>query len=689
MAVDTASLRARRTEQAPAWRVTALWLAAGITASAVANALVAFHRATPRYFPDEYLYNQLARSVAQGDGLRVLGEHVSLPALLEPAVVSLAWLPGDPETAFRLTQAIHAVLMSLAVVPVYLLARRVALRRSLAVAACAAAVLSPDLLYVGYTTADALGYLLALSTVAAGVAAVVDPRGRRQLAFLALAGLAVLTRLQYAVLLPAFVVGSLAVTAWSPIQSIRRHRIVYSGLALLAIAGLGLGTGMVGRYGALGDLELSGDTIHWAWASAFLLALAAGGALVPGAVSWLVFAVRQRSTTSRTAFAGVTLTIVALLIAASAILSVRTSSERFFERYLMVCIPLIALAFACWVEDARPGRRLTLPLAALLLLAAARVPVSEYAVGQGTADSPFLMSVRELQLGLGVDGASVVVALVTSGAACVAAYSALGRRLAAAVPLAFALATLTAVSAGAHASDLRLSHEVAGRTLGTPSDWVDRAGVGNVTLLQTAGSPTPAAMTQAFWNRSVTRGALLGDATAMDGATRSVGIDSRGKLRLDGRPLREPLLVATGSTRPFLAGARIADRAPGFELVLPQGDARLSMLAEGLRSDGWLVPHTSVHVWPASRSRCLTIVLTGARSLGPVRLTLTSRTAKRSLVLTPRQAVRIAVLLPSGRSWEGLLDASSWTTAADGALVSARAQIALADSTQARGGRCR
>ena len=95
----------------------------------------------------------------------------SLPSVLAPVVQSVAWLPGDAELAFRLTQTLHVVVMSLAVVPAYLIARRLGIGTGLALGAAAFAVACPDLLYSGYVTADALGYTLALVAIHAAVRA--------------------------------------------------------------------------------------------------------------------------------------------------------------------------------------------------------------------------------------------------------------------------------------------------------------------------------------------------------------------------------------------------------------------------------------------------------------------------------------------------------------------------------------
>ena len=134
-------------------------VAALVAASFFLRIALVFGRELQRYLPDEYLYGQLARSLAEGRGARVLGEPVALPTLLQPILTAPAWLFGDPELAFRLTQGANAAAMSLGAVVVFLLARELGVPAWSAVGAAAVALASPDLLYAGYVTADAFGYL--------------------------------------------------------------------------------------------------------------------------------------------------------------------------------------------------------------------------------------------------------------------------------------------------------------------------------------------------------------------------------------------------------------------------------------------------------------------------------------------------------------------------------------------------
>ena len=249
-----------------------------------ARLLLVVGREVQRYLPDEYLYSQLARSLAEGHGARVLGQASESPALLQPLLTAPAWLAGDPELAFRLTQALNAVLMGLGAVVVYALARRLGVRAWTAVAAAAVALASPDLLYAGYVTADALGYLLALTALYVVVGTLERPSVRGQALFLGVAGLAAFARLQYVALFVAAAVGAVTVERAGIRRVVRRHWLIVATPILGGLA-VALG-GSLGRYASVTSFGVSTETLRWIPVSAVLLAAAAGAIIAPGAVAW-------------------------------------------------------------------------------------------------------------------------------------------------------------------------------------------------------------------------------------------------------------------------------------------------------------------------------------------------------------------------------------------------------------------
>ncbi len=622
--------------------------------------------------------------MARSGDLRVLDVPSSLPSLLAPVVHSVAWLPGDAELAFRLTQAVNVVAMSLAVVPVYLIARRLGVRTGLALVAAAFAVVCPDFVFAGYVTADALGYALALVAVHACLRAIAAPSIAAQTWLVAACTLATATRAQYALLLPVAAAASLAVAGRKPLQALRELWLVWAVVGVAAAAVAAAGAGALGRYGTLASAGLSPDAITWLPVSGYLLALAVGAAVVPGAVAWLCCEVARPSTRTTAAFAWLLMLLFAALAAASAVMSVHTGSDRFFERYLMVGVPLVGVAFVCWLEAGRPGRRIALATVGLIALAATQIPVAAHAEGQGRADSPLLLSVSWLERWLGVGTASLAVALLaTLAAASGVAGARTGRRPAPA--LVVSLTLMAVLSVGAHAADLSLSRHVATTQAGSPPGWVDDAVAADVLLVQTRGSDPNLAMTQAFWNASVTRGALLGRETpALDGATSRLAVDGRGRLTLHGRPVHGPLLVAGDGSRAVLAGAATVDRQGSFSLVKPDGAARLALLAEGLAADGWLGQDARIAVYPAAAGcRRLALALslpTGARAVD-VRVADGLRT--RSILVAPGSVVTLHAASSLNRPGTVRLTAQNSQTSPPGVLRTrtVRARFSLAPTS--------
>src|SRR4051812_35595794 len=178
-------------------------LGAIVVGSFFARLVAAFAHATPQYFQDEYVYSALAHSVAQGR-LTLRGGAAAFPALVDPLLTAVAWLPNDPAVAYRITQGIHALVMSLAAVPVYLLGKRLALPVRDRLLAATATVALPSFVFSAYLTADAAGLTVALCAILAGVVALERPTVRTQSLFVSLAVVATLTRIQYVFLPAAF-----------------------------------------------------------------------------------------------------------------------------------------------------------------------------------------------------------------------------------------------------------------------------------------------------------------------------------------------------------------------------------------------------------------------------------------------------------------------------------------------------
>ncbi len=601
-------------------------------------------RDVQRYMPDEYLYGQLARSIAEGHGARVLGEPVALPTLLQPLLTAPAWLFNDPEIAFRLTQCANAAAMSIGAILCYILARELGIHPWTAVGVTGVTVASPGLLYAGYVTADAFGYALAMLAILVAVRAVAQPSLGLQAAFIGAASLATFARAQYAALFIAAVLAAVVVERGRVRTLVSRHLPLVGAPALAAFAVVG--TGNLGRYSFVTSFHLASGPIGWLAPSLFVLALATGVVVVPGAVAWTLHELALPQNRLLLAFAALITALMGALLLASALVSSETGSDRFFERYLIIAAPLAAIAFGCWISGVRPWRYVAVGTAIAIIVSVARVPLSGFTAGQGRADSPFLLAVGQLEATVGVGEASLLVSLGASACAVLAIAGIYGR-VGTRAMFGAAIVVLALASAGAHASDRKLSHEVREAKLGESSDWIDRAHVSNVLLVQTAGGDQVGAMLLTLRNTSVRSAALLGrGATPFNGASHRLAISGTGSLQLGGRPVRRPLVVVETATRVVMHDADVLARAGDMVLLRPRHDAEVATVVRGMYRDGWLGGSGQVTVFgtgnPATCRRA-TLRLTLPAGASPARLELREGTTVNRVVVRAHEPTIVAI----------------------------------------------
>jgi hypothetical protein len=585
--------------------IPARLILSGIVAASFALRFVAaLWHTTPLYFPDEYIYSGIARSLAESGRPLIRGQSAHFPAMLEPLLAAPFWLTHDPALAYRLTQAENALAMSLAAVPVYLIVRRLGGGAWLALAGAALTVASPDLFFSSFLLADAIAYPLVLGAVYAGMCALDQPTRRSQLVFALLAVLATAARIQYVFLPAIFLAATLVVergsvrAAWS---RFRFSALLYAApLALAAVLGP---SRLLGYYSGLADVHVHpGAIAHWLGTDAMLLAYAAGFALVPAAAVGIVYALWRPRTRAESGFAALAVGLLLALFAEAAIYATN-GSDRFQERYLMVLLPLALPAVVLWLVRGRPARHAVALVALGLLALSARVPLSGYVVGDDKQDSPFLMGVFRLEKAVGVGDGSLAIALAAAGLACLAAGAAYRSRFVWPAIVA-TIGASCAVSLGAVSFDHHVVRIVRSTYLPADARWVDHAGLGDATLIQTPASPHARAHEQLFWNESVKKLAFLDFASPIDafGSPR-VKVADDGRLVSQGKTLRGPLVISNYAIRAQLVNAVAVARGADFELWRPVGTPRMALFVGGLYHDGWLAPAGHLTVWPAADGR--------------------------------------------------------------------------------------
>jgi hypothetical protein len=672
--IAPAPFAVRRTAAVPTW----VWLAGIVVASFGGRLLAALGRVTPYYLPDEYIYPSLARGFAEHGRPVIRGAGVHFPALLEPIVTAPVWLAtSNPETAWRVTQALHAFEISLAALPAYLLARRVGLARSLGIGVGALAVAVPDAVYAGSLLADPLAYPLVLGTLCAGVYVCANATRRAQLVFVVLAALAVVARIQYAVVPIAVVLGALAADRFRVVTTVKR---LWLSLVLLLVPPVLL-FATLGHDRVLGVYAHGRHTVQplsmlqWIARDAMLLVYSAGWVLVPGALVGLAYAILRPRTRAEIGFAVTTVTLAcALLLEASQIAD--TDSQRFQERYLFSLVPLLGIAFGLYVERGLPQKLAVALLAAGLLVLAARIPLSGYAAAHNKDDSPTLWAVLRLESLVTTGNGSLAVALIAAAFSGLAALVA-ARKLPAAVALAGAVAACCALSAGATSFDSKTSHLLRG-TLPSDLTWVDDAHFDAVDLVAPPGSRKEQSWEQLFWNHSLRRLLLLGSPAIDQFASEHVHVARDGRLLVGGKVDRRPLLVQTYASTVELTGAQRVRHELIFDLYRPAGTPRLRLLAAGRFADGWLAPRGAVTVWTAEPGT-LTLDLSLPQRTQTTPLLFTARGVTKAVRVHPGEHLKLTFRVPGSGPWS-----LHFSTTKPGYLGNERAVSVIAGSVRFR-----
>jgi hypothetical protein len=438
-------------------------------------------RATPNFFPDEYLYAELGRSIAEGSGPLVRDAFSVFPSLLHPLLTSPFWLIDDVETAFRAIQAFDAALMSLAALPAFAIARQLDLPRAWALLVAGSALLVPDLLLSSWLVAEPLAYPLVLASVWACVRAIRRPSALNQLALLSLLGLTTLARFQLVVVpiavLATFVV--VGIRERRPICAVREQWLVASvAAASLALGAVLLGTGQLGPYS--GALKLNLDPIgiaSWAAPTALVLAYATGWLVIPGALIGLVVGVARPKSRAEGTVCVLTLLLGLGLLAQAGFVS-NTITAELHERYVFYLSPLLAISFGTWLHRGAPGARRYAALVTGLGLVALLVPLSRYSAAEGKTDSAFLRALGGLEnlfADVGTASAAVAAASILGCVAALFAY----RSGAAGLRMLWigALIVGVATSAGAVAFDRGNALRTQRDFVGSSPSWIDRLDV--------------------------------------------------------------------------------------------------------------------------------------------------------------------------------------------------------------------
>lgn len=571
-------------------------------ASVVVRTLLAVPHRSVGYFPDEWIYAGLSRSIGHGH-LTIHGDTAHFPAILQPLLAAPLWRFLPLETAYRLVQVENAVAASAVVVPVYVLAKFVGLSRGQRYLCCVYALVVPALTWIPVAITDFVAYPLALGAVAAGVQAIDRPSPRRQFLFLALAVLATLARVQYFVVVPAYLVAALWMERR---QAPRKHAVAFIAIAPVVVAVV---VGVLSFYKFRAG-SFSTATLTWIPLQAFLLAGITGAVIVPGAVAAVV---RPRERAHR-AFAMMTAPFALGLLAEASVYA--GQQGRLKERYLFALLPLLTVSFFLYLKRGRPHRLLVLAVAAAMAGAAAYFPVTRFSGDAPLFDSQSLIAVHWLQYTATSTGAALIVTIGLTAGSLLALLT--GRRVVAvaAVPVAIVLSVLISIPATKLDTFL---HD----TPAAHYEWVGEAVRGPVTLVATPASGSIPMMQLLYWNPTVEREVVLPPGEGSDPYAKTpLRISPTGELLNVGKYF---VFVKQGTQASFV-GARRVRTVGDFVLYEQTSHAAFRSVVLAQLSTGYLSPYSVVEVWRARPGSRVAFTLTRPRHVSAARILIGAQT---------------------------------------------------------------
>jgi hypothetical protein len=638
-----------RAEAVPTWA----WLSALVAVSTLARFFVALGYPAPWIFNDELTYSDLARSFGRTGhfALRgVPGLHgfgPVYPALIAPAYAIFDSVPH----AYDGVRAINSLLMSLASVPSYFLARRL-VGRSWALLAAVLTVAIPSMSYTAAVMTENAFFPLVMASALAMVLALERPTVLRQLLVFVAILLAFETRAQAAIFGPALVTTLLLVAlvevASAPgdrwvatvVASIRRYAVMWGVLivgSLLAILyevarGRPLNS-LLGTYGGVTQFRYAiGPIARWFFFHLGELDLYLG-VLPFAAFLLLVFmGLRPRQPDRELRiFAAVGVSLVFWFTFTAAAYASNPIGYRIEERYLFHIAPLLLIAFAVWLGRGMPR---PWPTAALAAVAAAALP--------GTVPWPSLLDtnavngafgllplIRLTQRGLQVNTVAEIVSL---GALIGAAIYVLLPRRAVLVAAIVVLGYFVVVDRNVTNATRTASLASIGSGIRAPHrDWVDRAAGRNSNVATLFYAPDQVPFWQnEFFNADVDRAYNLTPGPYDPLPETLVQPTATGALvTADGRRVDAEYVLTNQALVP--AGQAVAsDQRIGMTLFRISRPLRLAAKIDGVYPDKWSGATVTYRRFDCRGGR-LTAIMLSDRDLHPEPQTIVATEAGREV----------------------------------------------------------
>jgi hypothetical protein len=619
-----------RLRAVPAWAA----LAGIVVLSFAIRAWLARGMLGPFIMVDELFYSEMAKSFASDLSLTIRGVPARGYGAVYPILISPAYALFDriPDV-YAALKTINSLVMSLAAVPAYLIARRV-VGPWLALFAAVLTVAVPSMVYTATVMTENAYYPVFLLATLALVALLERPSALNHVLFFAALGLAYLTRSQAVVVAAAAITAPLLFGLFqrgafrSTILAYRWLYAIFGGGALLVVVaqtarGMPLST-LLGSYAVVAtdrtyDL---GKAAHFVLYHAAELDLYVG--VIPVAAA-IVLTARARSLdralqvllASTIALSFWTLVVVGTFASRFA--------DRIQERNTFALAPLFLILLLAWVERGAPRPRVVASAAAaaaaLLILA---IPFDRFVTTSAVSDTLMLLPWWAIQLHWQITWLMWLAFL--GAAAFAAAFLFLPRRVALALPsivLVYWLVASKPIWYGPYPYGVKQAG--AGGLFqgirGVERDWIDNAvpAGSHVSVLWTPHTDRFTVNQNEFFNRSV--GQIYYTVRPTDGgiAELPVAVDKQtGTVQLaDGSAVRPSYLLTDGSLEPDATA--VAQDAP-LGLTLWKVNGPLVLVKTHITGiypgDTWSGPRVT---W--SREHCsgghLTVSLSGDAQLLP------------------------------------------------------------------------
>jgi Dolichyl-phosphate-mannose-protein mannosyltransferase len=605
----------RLAEAVPVW----LWLTVIVVGSAAIRTVLASRHPAPWIFDDELHYWRLSVNFAHTGrfflrGMSGLtGVNPGYPLLIAPA--SLIF--NDLAHAYAAAKAINSLLMSLAAVPAYLLARQV-LGRPFALLAAVFAVALPSLQYTGTIMTENAFYPAFLICALAFVRMLSRPTPLRQLLALAAIVVSFLIRAQAVLFVPALVTAvlTLVLVEARAEGELRQPRSVLRRLDRFRATGLALALGLVllvaaefARGRSLGDVlgayqDVTGFDYTVKGVSQWFVYQLGELDLYLGFIPFAAFLVvasagflRRATPASRRVFAAVSVSLVLWFTLAAAAFSSQLARldgiGRIEERNAFYVAPLFLIALLVWVNDGLTRRWPAVAFAAALAAALpGTLPLEQLANLGALADTLAFIPLARAQIYGTLMPSELSLVVVVAALIGTAVFLFLPRRFALVAPLCV-LAYFIAWQTPVERQMRETSSGILGESIGVRREWIDEevGGSSKVVALWT-GVPNPLTIPEdEFFNRSVSNVyALDGLALGQDLSEQPVAVDRlTGRLLSADASLTTPYLLTDTSLQP--KGRLLAsDPVTGMVLYRVAQPLTIQARTTGRYVDGWSGP---------------------------------------------------------------------------------------------------